>query len=500
MAVVLDAVDGGTSSTSTITSAGASPNGSDRLMLVCATGRSAADDVKTGGSGGTSLTKISGDASLFFDTWLGNVWRIFEGPTGSTTAWVDFGSGTSSAFSVLYLEGVDQTTPNTTAQTAGPTGSSTPSLALTGLSAGQDVRVALMVGHLPSGLSGFTVNGSTTIDRQDYGPVDGERQSSTLWLSGVADGSGNVTIGGTLTSGFDTGEWYMYGFGINAASSGATAALTGVASTAAVGSVGVAHTQSTAGNASTGSPGTFAVSHAQATTGNASTSGVGTVANSLTVALTGNSSTGTAGSVSAGGDVTLAISGASATGEAGAVAPETSKAANGTESISSVGSVAQALQIALSGNASTGEIGSVTFVGDVTVAITGVQSTTSAGSVSPPAVPQQITGAPGGGGRPWVAHINGKRVTGSLRQIQQLIEELAEDQAEKAVEQGKELKKPRIVIQPGKAIAKMPYITQEQGKAMQAEIRSSYNEAYIKAKIKFAEESDEEETMIVLLS
>lgn len=216
-AVVLDAVSGGTSATGTITSASASPNGSNRVMYACATGKSAADDLKTGGSGGTSLTKISSDIGLFFDTWTCNVWRIFPGPTGSTTGWVDFGTSDTSAFSILYLEGVNQTTPNTTAQTAGPTTSSTPSLALTGLTAGQDVRVALMVGHLPSALTTLTPNGATTVDRVDAGPLTGERQSLTFWLSGVADGSGAVTIGGTLTASPDTPDWYMYGFGVTAA-------------------------------------------------------------------------------------------------------------------------------------------------------------------------------------------------------------------------------------------------------------------------------------------
>lgn len=221
MPVSLDAVDGGTSGTSTITSAGASPDGDDRLMLVCAVGRSAADDVKTGGSGGTSLTKITSDISLLFGECHGNIWRIFPGPTGSTTGWVDFGSGDSSAFSIVYLEGADQTTPMTTAQTAGPTETSTPSLALTGLAADQVVYAALMVGHLPDSLSGFTPNGSTTVVRADFGPSSGsERQSCTLWLSGVADGSGAVTLGGTLTPGFDVGDCYMEGYGINAAAGG----------------------------------------------------------------------------------------------------------------------------------------------------------------------------------------------------------------------------------------------------------------------------------------
>lgn len=217
--VALNAVDGGVSAVSTITSAGVSPGGSNRLMLACATGRSAADDLKSGGSGGTSLTKLSSDVNIFSSTWFGNVWRLLPGPSGSTTGWVDFGSGESSAFSIIYLTGAHQTTPTTTAQTAGPTTSGTPSIALTGLSAGQDVRVALMVGVLPNAITGITPNGSTTVDRTDAGPIDvvQERQSMTFWLSGVADGSGNVTIGGTLTPTPDVSEWYMYGFGINAA-------------------------------------------------------------------------------------------------------------------------------------------------------------------------------------------------------------------------------------------------------------------------------------------
>jgi len=217
-AVALDAVDGGTSGAATITSAGVSPNGSNRLMLACATGRAAAVDLKSGGSGGTSLTKLSSDVDLFVGAFYGNVWRLLPGPTGSTTGWVDFGSGTSSAFSIVYFENAHQTTPLTTAQTAGPTSSSTPSIALTGLAASQPVTVALMVGNLPTTITGFTPNGSTTVDRSDFEPTgDAERQSSTLWLSGVADGSGNVTIGGTLTGGVDVASWYMYGFGLNAA-------------------------------------------------------------------------------------------------------------------------------------------------------------------------------------------------------------------------------------------------------------------------------------------
>lgn len=112
--------------------------------------------------------------------------------------------------------------------------------------------------------------------------------------------------------------------------------------------------------------------------------------------------------------------------------------------------------------------------------------------------PRQNLGAPGGA-RPWIAYINGKRVSGSLWELQRLIEELAEDQAEAAAEKGEEPKKPRIVVQPGKAIANIPEITQAQGKQIQADIRSSYNEAYIKAKLKFAEHEAEEEMLMLLL-
>lgn len=215
--VALDAVDGGTSALATITTAGASPNGSSRVMYACAAGKLAASDVKSGGSGGTSLTKLSTDVNLLFDVIKANVWRIFPGPTGSTTAWVDFGTSDTSALSVIYLEGANQTTPNTTAQTSGPTATSTPSLALTGLSASQYALVSLTVGHLATALTTLTPNGSTTVERVDAGPLTGERQSVTFWLSGVADGSGAVTIGGTLTPSPDTPDWYMYGFGINAA-------------------------------------------------------------------------------------------------------------------------------------------------------------------------------------------------------------------------------------------------------------------------------------------
>lgn len=224
MAVAIDAVDGGASGSSTITSAGASPNGSDRLMLVVATGRSAAVDVKSGGSGGTSLTKISSDFSLFFGAFAGNVWALpTPGPSGSTQAYVDFGSGDSSAFSVLYLEGVNQASPYTSGQSSNADASSAPSLSLTGLTPGQDVRAAVMVGNIPNNITTLTPNGSTTVDRTDAGPTPGsERQSLTFWVSGVADGSGNVTLGGTLGPSPDVPNWAMFGFGVNAAAGGSS--------------------------------------------------------------------------------------------------------------------------------------------------------------------------------------------------------------------------------------------------------------------------------------
>jgi hypothetical protein len=218
-AVALDAVDGGAANASTITSAGANPNGSNRFMLACAVGLSAADDLKSGGSGGTSLTKLSSDVGLFFGTWGANVWSMVASPSGSTTGYVDFGSGNASAFSIVYLENVNQSTPTTTAQTAGPTQDAAPSLAFTGLAAGQDVRCAIMFGSLPAAVTGFTPNGSSTVDRADFGLVNGigERASATVWLSGVADGSGAVTLGGSFTPTPDVSEWYAYGFGVNSA-------------------------------------------------------------------------------------------------------------------------------------------------------------------------------------------------------------------------------------------------------------------------------------------
>jgi len=400
MAVVLDAVDGGVSATSTITSAGASPNGSDRLMIACATGRSAADDLKTGGSGGTSLTKLSTDVSLFFDTWFANVWSIHQGPTGSTTGWVDFGSGTASAFSIVYLEGVDQTTPRTTAQTAGPTTSSTPSLAFTGLSAGQVVYAAIMAGNLPTAVTGFTENGSSTEQRADYSAVDGERQSITIWLSGTADGSGNVTLGGTFTGGVDVCDWYMYGFGINAAASGSTGtvAYTNAADTsAASGTTTVTGTLARTNTADTGAAsGTTTVAGSLARTNANDTS-----AAAGTTTITGSLATTNANdTLAASGEIGGAVSGTLATTNA-----NDTSVGSGTTTVA--GSLARA-----NTNDTSAAAGTTTIVGalayanaDDTVSASGtagtptgtVNYTNNDDTVS--AQSESVTPSGGGGGR-----------------------------------------------------------------------------------------------------
>lgn len=220
MATAISAVDGGVSGTSTVNGAGVSPAGPNPLMLVVTTGRAFASVVRAGGSGGTDLTKVSSDYELwkFVVDGKGNVWRLLPGPIGSSAGYVLFGGASdSSAASMVYVSGADQTTPYTTPQTNYGENNA-PSLAMVGLAPLQPVLVGLMVGHLPDALTGLIANGATTVLITNAGPVPGaERQSMTLWLAGTAGVDGTVTIGGTLTPNFSVGAWEMWGIGLNAA-------------------------------------------------------------------------------------------------------------------------------------------------------------------------------------------------------------------------------------------------------------------------------------------
>jgi hypothetical protein len=88
--------------------------------------------------------------------------------------------------------------------------------------------------------------------------------------------------------------------------------------------------------------------------------------------------------VSAGGDVVAALTGSAATGSVGSVAPILSRGVTGNAATGGLGSVAGARTVPLTGLAATGAVGSVAFVGDVTVALSGVVAAGLPGSVRAP--------------------------------------------------------------------------------------------------------------------
>lgn len=111
----------------------------------------------------------------------------------------------------------------------------------------------------------------------------------------------------------------------------------------------------------------------------------------------------------------------------------------------------------------------------------------------PEPLPPVSTGAPGGGRR-YVAYINGKRHLGTLPQIQATIDAFAKTQAKKAVEQRVEPKKPRIVVEfvrEAKALPKSVPYEQPQALNIQAVIRDNYLAAYVRAKIELENEEDD---------
>lgn len=213
--------------TSTLTSGSISPSGSNRLMLAAASGQTAATDVKSGGSGGTSLTKINTNVSIFSGNYTFNVWSLSPGPTGSTTAWVDFGSAGANSLGVIYLDGVSSLG---TEQTAGPTTVSTvsstvASITVTGLTSGQRVVAALGIGQIPDGITSVTAGANTTVYGFATGD-SGERHAGAPWLTGVATGT-SLTLSATiaLPNIFNDVSWAISAWPVTDSSDGVTGTI-----------------------------------------------------------------------------------------------------------------------------------------------------------------------------------------------------------------------------------------------------------------------------------
>lgn len=99
----------------------------------------------------------------------------------------------------------------------------------------------------------------------------------------------------------------------------------------------------------------------------------------------------------------------------------------------------------------------------------------------------------------YVAFINGKRYVGTLPEIEELVEEFAEEQAKQAIAKAKAPKKPRIVVEAGKDVPKrgMAPAQAESVLPIQAQIRDHYLRAYIQAMQEL--EQDEEDAILALL-
>lgn len=95
--------------------------------------------------------------------------------------------------------------------------------------------------------------------------------------------------------------------------------------------------------------------------------------------ITGNAATGSPGSVGVGAR-TVALTGVQATGAAGTVTPSITIALTGVQATGQVGTEGESLTIALTGVEATGQVGTVSH-GGISFALTGVEATGTAGNV-----------------------------------------------------------------------------------------------------------------------
>lgn len=203
-----DSVDGTTPSFT--------PGGSNRAIFGVVAGLQpfgappSIDDCKYGGSGGTSLTEITGSDQTF-GSGAGAVstYAAASGPTGSTTGYGNWsGDCLGASVCMVAYENVNQTTPYdeyvATTGTEGTASSFTASITLTGTTAGQTYigRVSCSFGN-NDGLD-FEPIAGTTIRAQ---PTTGESRTwlGTCWLEKVATGTSTtleVTMRQTTSTAF----------------------------------------------------------------------------------------------------------------------------------------------------------------------------------------------------------------------------------------------------------------------------------------------------------
>ncbi len=293
--------------------------------------------------------------------------------TGANTVSVNFGATSGEAFGIgSSFTGVDQTTP-VDASGAGSTGSAT-----TGM--GDSITTVADNSMVVGGICRGHKNAMTlTTGTAEAGEVNGGG------VSGAAAYILKATAGAQTVDWSGSGgvrDWATESFSLAEVSAGATAALTTVAGTSAVGTAKGNISVGLTGVLATAAVGTLTAIKSLALAGVLATSAVGSVGftESGNVGLTGNAGTSAVGSVSQ--SRTVALTGVAGTSAVGTVTPSISTSAvlTGVSSTSAVDSVSPSNSVPLTGILGTSAVGTVSPSVDVTTALTGVEASTGGGS------------------------------------------------------------------------------------------------------------------------
>ena len=202
------------------------------------------------------------------------------------------------------------------------------------ITASEDGCLYISAAAFPGG-STYTASGMTVAASVPYGAANNYGAGQAYLVQGTAASVGPTWGGGTA----DTSA--IAAFKAAAGGGGVTVAATGVSSTTAVGLSGVTSTTALTGAASTGAVGTVTatVGVVAALTGVSSTSAVGSAGVSSTVPVTGASSTTAVGTVTATSGVSAALTGVASTTAPGSLTTSRTVTVTGTGATGAVGTV-----------------------------------------------------------------------------------------------------------------------------------------------------------------
>lgn len=197
--ITTTAVSGDGAEASSVTGNAVTPTGTTRAVFGVSCAFFDTSDMKYGGSGGTSLTKLGSTVTAFFGTTLMTIYGAAASPNTSTTAYALFGGSAVCAMSEEFMNGVNQVTPFNTGSIVTNNGSSaggssfTATLGFTGLTPGAEVRAGFGLSTIGGGtFTSSTVTAGTETARHTSPSSSG--QMRTMILKATVDGSGNATV------------------------------------------------------------------------------------------------------------------------------------------------------------------------------------------------------------------------------------------------------------------------------------------------------------------